>query len=303
MTHVPRVCIRSPGDHTAPNTCLACLLSDFFSEMYTGNRQQLAPTNMLYAVWKHLRQLAGYAQHDCHEFFIALLDRLHRHLRPPDEPMHLLSKQPSVVRSVFTGLMQSDVICRRCDNVSSTHEPFYDISLGIRPSTHDSPTSLVSLRGCLARYTSPEDLGSDARVFCPRCQARQLAQKRLMIAQPPKTLTFHLKRFEHIPRLQKITTFVEFPTSIDMRPYLVQSGGGAHTAAMAHSAHAPIMYSLYCVVVHIGKIESGHYICYIRLNHPHEQWVCCDDDTLTPVTAAEVLSKPAYMLLYMKDEL
>ena len=53
---------------------------------------------------------AGYEQQDAHEFFIATLDLLHRHL------IYKTSIQPSqcscIVDTIFTGKLQSDVVCQ-----------------------------------------------------------------------------------------------------------------------------------------------------------------------------------------------
>ena len=53
---------------------------------------------------------AGYEQQDAHEFFIATLDLLHRHL------IYKTNIQPSqcscIVDTIFTGKLQSDVVCQ-----------------------------------------------------------------------------------------------------------------------------------------------------------------------------------------------
>ena len=60
--------------------------------------------------WQHARHLAGYEQQDAHEFFIATLDLLHRDL------IHRTESDPSacdcIVDTIFTGKLQSDVVCQ-----------------------------------------------------------------------------------------------------------------------------------------------------------------------------------------------
>ena len=64
----------------AESTCLGCAMNNIFHEAYSGERAQLSPHKLLYAVWQHSKHLAGYSQQDAHEFFIALLDGMHTHL-------------------------------------------------------------------------------------------------------------------------------------------------------------------------------------------------------------------------------
>ena len=37
------------------------------------------------------------------------------------------------IHQIFTGSLQSDVICHKCNNISATVEPFWDISLDLIP--------------------------------------------------------------------------------------------------------------------------------------------------------------------------
>ena len=47
-------------------------------------------------------------------------------------------------------------------------------------------------------------------------------------------------------------------------------------------------YTLQAVLTHKGRSStSGHYVAWIRMSE--ENWVKCDDDTVTPVTTEEIL--------------
>ena len=49
-----------------------------------------------------------------------------------------------------------------------------------------------------------------------------------------------------------------------------------------------VRYSLYAVVNHIGTLEAGHYIVYIRQHR--DNWFKCDDHLITRATLRDVLS-------------
>ena len=62
------------------------------------------------------------------------------------------------------------------------------------------------------------------------------------------------------------------------------------------SSRSPGWYDLSTVVVHIGKMDAGHYLCYCRRD---DQWFKFDNSKVTLATEAQVLNAEAYMLFYI----
>ena len=90
-----------------------------------------------------------------------------------------------VVHKAFAGVLQSDVTCLQCGNVSVAFDPLLDISLDILIAesqrqelllSHDDMHTLdsasllgpLTLRECLLRFTRAERLGSSA-YMCSNC--------------------------------------------------------------------------------------------------------------------------------------
>ncbi|XP_049915511.1 ubiquitin carboxyl-terminal hydrolase 22 isoform X3 [Epinephelus moara] len=118
------------------NSCLVCEMSQLFQEFYSGHRSPHIPFRLLHLVWTHARHLAGYEQQDAHEFLIAALDVLHRHCKDDNgkkanNPNHC----NCIIDQIFTGGLQSDVTCQVCHGVSTTIDPFWDISLDLPGSS------------------------------------------------------------------------------------------------------------------------------------------------------------------------
>ena len=106
-----------------------------------------------------------------------------------------------------------------CSGVSTTVDPFWDISLdlGASPSAKvgngssnssstgsggtagsgrerkDSLSAPTSLVDCLERFTRPEHLGSSAKIKCSRCSSYQESTKQLTMKKLPIVASFHLK--------------------------------------------------------------------------------------------------------------
>lgn len=301
-----------------PLTCLACLMHSLFQQLYGGERTALAPTRLLHLIWTSAKHLAGYEQQDAHEFFMAILDLLHQQMKPPklemgetgggDDLSSSTGKCGCIIDMIFTGGLQSDVVCLQCKNVSTTIDPFWDISLDLAPlqpspSSHRTPDSQpCTLDDCLDRFTRPEHLGSSAKIKCNKCNSYQESTKQLTMKQLPIVACFHLKRFEHTTRFRKkISTVVRFPEQLDMTHYLSRCRNGVKQSPPGADISYNNIYSLYAVVNHIGTLESGHYIVYIRQHR--DSWFKCDDHTITRATLRDVLNSEGYLLFYHKHRM
>ncbi|OXB67535.1 hypothetical protein ASZ78_004653 [Callipepla squamata] len=248
LTHTPLLrdfflSDRHKCEMQSPSSCLVCEMSTLFQEFYSGHRSPHIPYRLLHLVWTHARHLAGYEQQDAHEFLIAALDVLHRHCKGDDNGKK--ANNPNhcncIIDQIFTGGLQSDVTCQVCHGVSTTIDPFWDISLDLPgsstpfwPLSPGSDGSVVNgeshvsgtttLTDCLRRFTRPEHLGSSAKIKCSGCHSYQESTKQLTMKKLPIVACFHLKRFEHSAKLRrKITTYVSFPLELDMTPFMASS--------------------------------------------------------------------------------
>ncbi|KAB0401126.1 hypothetical protein E2I00_011468 [Balaenoptera physalus] len=241
-----------------------------------------------------------------------------------------------IIDQIFTGGLQSDVTCQVCHGVSTTIDPFWDISLDLPgsstpfwPLSPGSEGSVVNgeshasgtttLTDCLRRFTRPEHLGSSAKIKCSGCHSYQESTKQLTMKKLPIVACFHLKRFEHSAKLRrKITTYVSFPLELDMTPFMASrfvlcvcgrvgvAPGPCKESRMNGQYQQPVdslsndnKYSLFAVVNHQGTLESGHYTSFIRQHK--DQWFKCDDAIITKASIADVLDSEGYLLFYHKQ--
>jgi ubiquitin carboxyl-terminal hydrolase 22/27/51 len=110
--------------------CLSCEIDRLFSQMYSGKKTPFGPAPFLHAMWLSQSHLAGYAQHDAHEFFISVLNEMHNNDGSADNNSNVCQ---CIVHQVFAGALQSDVTCQDCGNVTSANDPILDLSLDIVP--------------------------------------------------------------------------------------------------------------------------------------------------------------------------
>ncbi|XP_027039414.1 ubiquitin carboxyl-terminal hydrolase 22-like [Pocillopora damicornis] len=237
-----------------------------------------------------------------------------------------------IIDRIFTGGLQSDVTCQACKCVSTTIDPFWDISLDLgnvdhsngRSSSgasaastpdptppdengqsapennhHDESFVPKSLIECLRRFTRPERLGSEAKIKCSQCQTYQESTKQLTMKKLPIVVCFHFKRFEHSKKSKKISTYIPFPQQLDMAPFMASrlNGNVDHSQP---TFPCDAKYTLFAVVNHSGTLEVGHYTCFIR---QQQQWFKCDDAWITKATLDDVLQSEGYLLFYHKKVL
>jgi len=241
-----------------------------------------------------------------------------------------------IVHRVFSGLLRSDVTCTVCGFTSTTYDPCVDISLDLEPDfgttekgftesimngeygsgrtsrAASSALGASTLLGCLDRFTRPERLGANEKFFCQRCQTRQESIKQMSIRKVPLVLCFHIKRFEHSSTRntsRKVDRYVHFPFFLDLLPYLsssiVRLRHGNRLLSVSGDAALPPSQSspefeLFAVVTHSGKLDSGHYVSFLRLN---KCWYKCDDAWITRVSEDYVRASQAYMLYYVQKTL
>ncbi|KAL9094809.1 MAG: hypothetical protein Q9165_002758 [Trypethelium subeluteriae] len=112
----------------------------------------------------------------------------------------------------------------------------------------------------------------------------------------------------------KIEERVVFPMTLDASPYTTRaqpkdaSANGKEGAVQngvngitkkGDTRPAEALYNLSSVVVHKGKMDSGHYINYSREGH---EWFMFDDAKVTMVGEKEVLGAEAYLLVYVAQD-
>ncbi|GAM84932.1 hypothetical protein ANO11243_029350 [Dothideomycetidae sp. 11243] len=295
---------------------------------------------MLQSSWRGGGSLAGYQQQDAHEYLQFILNSLHSTNIEPDEKEEKAEDCSCVIHRTFCGLLQSTVTCTKCKNVTTARDPFMDLSLDVRqPGQKKKENKIsmttgkekdkdksgapavppVSLMDCFDRFTAPETLPA-TDYTCTRCSSAQQATKRLSLTRLPPVLPIHLKRFSHSKNNGssiKLDTRVRFPTTVDLSPYLtpplsaVTSGKAGKKEQNGDKkdkdkkededkVRPKPVYELSSVIVHKGKMDSGHYVSFSRV---YDEWFLFDDSKVVLVDENEVLSSEAYMLFYVVREI
>ena len=282
-------------------------LSCLYTKSWVEGSAVLEPLDLIRDIAYLNPMFRGYHQHDSQEFLRCVLDSAHEALKTniPNgtraNSIHPGKLEVSVISHLFRGFMKSSVECSRCNNVSTVHDPFFDLSLEI-PSRNSveslwgaasslwksiSGTS-VSLDKCFEAFCSHESLVKLDQYYCEKCNEKVNAIKKLEISELPKVLCIHIKRFNHNSFWgSKISTHIEFDVDgFDTSPFC------------SDDQEQDCTFDLFGVVEHIGSVSGGHYVAYAK-HHVNNSWLKFDDSKVSKVTIDDVKSCQAYLLFYI----
>lgn len=151
----------------------------------------------------------------------------------------------------------------------------------------------LNIHDCFNLYTETEKLGSDNLWFCPSCNKRREAWKKVELWSLPDIFVVQIKRFVQTSptRWDKLSMKVDFPIyNLDMGKHLVKP------------PLEPALFDLIAVINHSGQISSGHYTAYAK-NPILKQWYLYNDNYVYSVTDLDsIISEKAYILFYKRKD-
>ena len=156
----------------------------------------------------------------------------------------------------------------------------------IAPRYH-SQSGECSVYSCLTQFTAPELLTGQNKWACEKCTQAQAvranqnsdsdgettadkpktvysnASKQLLIFCPPAVLTIQLKRFQQsMYNLRKVNRYVQFPLILNLAPFCSSTSISTPTV---DAGVKEILYCLYAIVEHSGRLQGGHYTAYVKV--------------------------------------
>ena len=275
-----RVGLANPGLFCYMNAGLQCLLSMplfidcMVKEFHSGNLDHKEASSLVVKLimsislmkagvvkpaplWAYVsRTFPTNKQHDMPEFLRFLVEQIENEL----------GEENSISNSVLNGVLCSNVTCHICLNSSKKLEKFIDLQIDQSDSVEKS----------LRFFTQDELLGN--MYYCEVCKTKTQALKSFSIAHPPNYLVLQVKRFRQAPSPHKLNFFIRYRRRMTVS-----------------AQQKDCYYELLAVGVHIGSINSGHYVAYVKKSRT---WYCFDDSTCSKVPIKCILGQQAYLLVY-----
>lgn len=283
-----------------PTHCIICEISRIYQQAYALKVNVISLQNLLKIFWENTWYMASALQQDAHECFIAILDIIHKQAiieNVNDKDIKHLENCQCIIHKMFKGVLQSDIVCQSCNNVSSKIDIINDIPIYFSMDEKGKYPTNITLMACLEQFGQIELLND---LDCTNCQTKQLSTKQLTLKHLPMVLCFILKRFgqpsDNVSN--KITTIVEFPHTLNMGKFIEKKTVTGSAFIDECLATYETVYKLYAVICHEGLLNGGHYLSYIQ----HRGcWYQCNDNIVKIVQFEDVLKSPAYLLFYHKE--
>ncbi|KAF3763696.1 hypothetical protein M406DRAFT_84461 [Cryphonectria parasitica EP155] len=287
--------------------CLSCAMDDMFQDFWgTEVTNGYTAANILSSFWisenKAFENLVTTKEQDAHEFFQFIAEELHE--RNGDGKKPEIGSEHScncIMHQTYYGKLQTTTTCQNCGGVTNQVQSFLDLSVGLDNLTHKkgkkaAQKTQITLQDCLEE----EYVKSDKCEYrCNNCNGPQQARRHTSIKRLPNVLSIQLKRFEfrngsRDKSAAKIETQVQFPLSLSMLPYTNRARTA--DAKEQYELSRSCTYDLMSVVVHVGEIDTGHYISYCRVG---DQWFTFNDHRVEMASKSDVLGAKAYLLFYI----
>lgn len=235
------------------------------------------------------RPFNGFNQQDASEFCYRLLDDI------------ITKCDLKPVNNIFSGKMETSVICDVCKKASITHAPFLGIQLPFPTSNNNNDNNNNSaekgglktelrnhykISGLLDYYFEPDILEDDNAYFCEHCSKKvKKAMKQARFVHMPDILALTVKRF-YYDMTGTISGKIRHPLQIE--PTLNINNE---------------IFDLYGVVTHHGSsLNSGHYTATASHSDSSDsRWWHFDDSYVKRLDATSIQNiQNAYMLFYKK---
>ncbi|CAJ0649787.1 3370_t:CDS:10 [Entrophospora sp. SA101] len=303
--------------------CMCCEVDNLFQEFHTKEKKPYPPCSFLYAMWNSSTELAGYAEQDAHEFFMAAINQMHLDSRDCNQ------KCDCIMHKAFAFWMRSRITCKECKKVKNIDEHMVEWQLHLKQrnldkrkrnglsklkasqssSSQDSNGVIIArdddddkneLYQCLNKNLSEELLFGYQCEFCterkikngipPEDAAKPTENnctRTITAKKLPPVLAFVVDRF-HRDNKKTVKNEAEltFYEEIDMSGYTSIAQDILINGGSLDDVE-PFKYHLLSVVNHEGNLNTGHYTVYCK---NRGQWFLFDDHTVRLASSSEVLA-------------
>ena len=201
-------------------------------------------------------------QHDIQEFLRLIIDRVESE-----------TKDTPTISWLFKGILTNSISFTELERTIQSNEEFYEINLVVK--------GYKDLNDSLKSYFASEALIGDNQ-YTSGINDRCNANKQVRIVDFPAVLQLHLNRFECVSessQLRKINDYFEFPKVLELSSYLKEENISSH-----------LYYDLYCVFVHSGDINAGHYYSFVK-PELKDTWIKVKDGNITYASENEAITQ------------
>jgi ubiquitin C-terminal hydrolase len=277
----------------------------------TSSRRVVMPrlfVNQLYITAhskKHELFSEGMSQNDISEFLTFMIDCMHNVLSKPMEMkvrgksendtdelaiqcykmfIQTYANEYSEILPMFHGIYLSE-IWSQDSKTRHTVKPEVFLQLDVPIPSPPSDKQQITLYDCFNEFTRGEYLEGDNAWLNEKTGQKENIWKRIRFWSLPKILIITIQRFGTSHKKMDV---VNFPVNeeLDLSKYVAGYNPGKYK------------YQLFGVCSHIGNLDGGHYVAYVKTSPT--VWTLYNDDCIQEVSSETIVNHHAYCLVYRR---
>ena len=224
----------------------------------------------------------NFQQNDAEEFITLLLDRIHEVLKKTldtkgsseaDQSWYTsFHKDYSLIKEYFYSQSQVQTLCTRCNHKTTRYEPFmiYQLSIG------DNIQSIEEAFHEDCRSESMDDY------TCDKCKETSMCVHKRTYTRMSDLMIVQLKLYNS---RGKINRHINYSDTLDL----------------SKLTNKKTVYQLVGIVIHMGSLNSGHYVSICK-NLVDHQWRLYNDSQVQTVSLEQATNQKPYLLFYKRDK-
>ena len=177
----------------------------------------------------------------------------------------IISAYNENIKNNCEGILENTIEVKEIEHKSTQEEKFFFLQLDIENNN--------SLEECLENFFKGEELSGENRYqYIDNLGKKNLydANRFYKFKKIPYILFIQLKRFQYNPTeitYDKKNNAISFKEEIDLTKYIYNNKTKSKSKTSKKKKQEKEEnqeYILYCVIVHSGSSENGHYYCYVK---------------------------------------
>ena len=200
------------------------------------------------------------------------------------EIFDIISKYNNDIKENCEGILENTIEVDEINYKSTTQENFFFMQLDLEKNN--------SVDECLEHFFESEKLNGDNKYQYENTKGEKIlydAEKYYKFKKIPNFLFLQLKRFTYditTNTHQKINKAISYKEEIDLGKYIYMN----KPRSKKRTDNEQEIYVLYCILIHSGSAENGHYYC-IAKDFKNKVYIKYNDTTILTVEKKEVFNQ------------
>ena len=200
----------------------------------------------------------------------------------------IISKYNNEIRDNCEGILENTIDVESINYKSTKEENFFFMQLDLEKNS--------SVDECLEHFFESEKLNGDNKYQYINAEGEKIlydAEKYYKFKKIPNFLFLQLKRFTFDTTtftFDKKNKAISYKEEIDLTKYFHSNNNSSKSKKKKEQDQNKEIYTLYCILVHSGSVDNGHYYC-IAKDFKNKVYIKYNDTTISVADKKEIFNQ------------